>query len=189
VLTLGRAAALPPLVAAYFGGPAWAPACTGLFVASAATDWLDGYLARKLDASTPFGAFLDPVVDKLLVATSLILVCSQPPPGPAVAVPWLLPACAVVVIGREIAMSALREWTAREGLSGATAVNSLGKWKTASQMTGLALLLWARHPPGAPGLAAAQALGPALVVLAAALTGLSLALYFRAAWAALSSSP
>ena len=161
----------------------------GIFAACAATDWLDGYLARKLDASTPFGAFLDPVVDKLLVATSLILVCSQPPPGPAVAVPWLLPACAVVVIGREIAMSALREWTAREGLSGATAVNSLGKWKTASQMTGLALLLWARHPPGAPGLAAAQALGPALVVLAAALTGLSLVLYFRAAWAALSSSP
>ena len=186
VLTLTRVVVLGPLIAAWFRPEPWAaPLCTALFVATAFTDWLDGFLARKLDAASPFGAFLDPVADKLMVATVLVLCCATPPPGLATEVPWLLPAVTTTVISREITMSALREAAAKFGpeAAQATAVNNLGKWKTTFQMLSLVLMLSARHvaPEGAAG-AACMTGGPLLAVAAAGLTAYSLLVYFKGAW-------
>lgn len=186
VLTLTRVVVLGPLIAAWFRPEPWAaPLCTALFVATAFTDWLDGFLARKLDAASPFGAFLDPVADKLMVAAVLVLCCATPPPGLATEVPWLLPAVTTIVISREITMSALREAAAKFGpeAAQATAVNNLGKWKTTFQMLSLVLMLSARHvaPEGAAG-AACMTGGPLLAVAAAGLTAYSLLVYFKGAW-------
>ncbi|KAI7758088.1 hypothetical protein M8C21_033353 [Ambrosia artemisiifolia] len=119
-------------------------ATTGIFIAAAITDWLDGYLARKMNLGTAFGAFLDPVADKLMVAATLVLLCTKPPEAAMLGQwPWLLTVPSIAIIGREITMSAVREWAASQGskLSGAVAVNNLGKWKTATQMTSLTILL------------------------------------------------
>ncbi|PSC76980.1 CDP-diacylglycerol-glycerol-3-phosphate 3-phosphatidyltransferase 2-like [Micractinium conductrix] len=192
LLTLARVAAIPALVAAWYSAAPWAPAaCTALFVGASLTDYLDGYLARKLDASSAFGAFLDPVADKLMVATVMILMCTRPlPAGLAAGNTWLMPLVTCVVIGREITMSALREWAAALGpeAHSAVAVSWVGKWKTAAQMTSLTLLLLARQGPAAGGavppaaLAAAGATGVPLLLVAALLTVWSLALYFAGLW-------
>lgn len=145
ILTLLRVVAIPLLVAAWFSGArVW---CFSLFVGASVTDFFDGYLARKWDCSTPFGAFLDPVADKLMVATILILIGTVPvPAGCFAGNAWLLPAIACVIIAREITMSALREWAAALGpeAHAAAAVNKLGKYKTTSQMVSLVLLLGAK---------------------------------------------
>ena len=113
-LTWMRVAATPAFGGAFYAnascGPV--PGALAIFAAAAITDWLDGVLARRWDAMTPFVAVLDPVADKAMVCTSLVLLCSRPPPALAAAPPWLLalPTCAIV--GREIAVSALREWAA-----------------------------------------------------------------------------
>ena len=145
VLTLLRVVAIPLLVTAWFSGQ-WA-ACFALFVGASVTDFFDGYLARKWECSTPFGAFLDPVADKLMVATILILIGTVPvPAGWFAGNTWLLPTVACVIIAREITMSALREWAAALGpeAHAAAAVNTLGKYKTSSQMASLVLLLGAK---------------------------------------------
>eukprot|EP00879_Flechtneria_rotunda_P027816 GHRR01029818.1.p1 GENE.GHRR01029818.1~~GHRR01029818.1.p1 ORF type:complete len:325 (+),score=94.82 GHRR01029818.1:358-1332(+) len=151
ILTLARVAAIPALIAAWFWpDPAATALVTGLFIAASVTDWLDGYLARKLNAYSAFGAFLDPVADKLMVATVLVLLCTQPlTAGPLAGNSWAVPVATLtptvshpvvllsaVIIGREITMSALREWAATLGPAAraAVAVNSLGKWKTATQV-------------------------------------------------------
>mmetsp|Transcript_7472 Transcript_7472/g.22112 ORF Transcript_7472/g.22112 Transcript_7472/m.22112 type:complete len:306 (+) Transcript_7472:187-1104(+) len=145
VLTLLRVVLVPVFVVAWYSQGHWMPAITAVvFVGAALTDALDGYLARKLDMSTEFGAFLDPVADKLMVTTALILLATAPPgplPSAAMAVPVLF------IIGREIAMSSLREWAAKAGgnASKAVKVNSLGKWKTALQMVGISALLALRE--------------------------------------------
>lgn len=146
------------------------------------TDWLDGYLARKMGSSTEFGAFLDPVADKLMVATTLVLLCTRPPIAALAKVgPWLLPLPAVAIIGREITMSALREWAASQGgdVHKAVAVNSLGKWKTAAQMVALTLLLAGRDGGGGVALGAA---GVSLLYISAGLALWSLAVYIRSMW-------
>ncbi|KAL8159814.1 hypothetical protein V2J09_001351 [Rumex salicifolius] len=128
VLTLARVAAVPAFV------------CT-------ITDWLDGYLARKMGQGTAFGAFLDPVADKLMVAATLILLCTRPLEVPVFGDgAWLFSVPSIAIIGREITMSAVREWAASQKgkLSEAVAVNSLGKWKTATQMISLTILLACR---------------------------------------------
>lgn len=145
ILTLLRVVAIPLLVASWFSGQwMW---CFSLFVGASVTDFFDGYLARKWDCSTPFGAFLDPVADKLMVATILILIGTVPVPGGYfTGNAWLLPAVSCVIIAREITMSALREWAAALGpeAHAAAAVNKLGKYKTTSQMVSLVLLLGAK---------------------------------------------
>ncbi|XP_071732875.1 CDP-diacylglycerol--glycerol-3-phosphate 3-phosphatidyltransferase 1, chloroplastic/mitochondrial-like [Rutidosis leptorrhynchoides] len=145
ILTIGRVAAIPVLVSTfYMNSRLGTTTTTIIFIAAAITDWLDGYLARKMNLGTAFGAFLDPVADKLMVATTLVLLCTKPPEAAKLGQwPWLLTVPSIAIIGREITMSAVREWAASQGskLSGAVAVNNLGKWKTATQMTSLTILL------------------------------------------------
>ncbi|KAG2328954.1 hypothetical protein Bca4012_021433 [Brassica carinata] len=148
VLTLGRVAAVPILVATFYVDCWWGrTATTSLFIAAAITDWLDGYIARKMRLGSAFGAFLDPVADKLMVAATLILLCTKPMDAVVLGpVPWLVTVPSIAIIGREITMSAVREWAASQNgkLSKAVAVNSLGKWKTATQMIALTILLASR---------------------------------------------
>ncbi|KAL1208772.1 CDP-diacylglycerol--glycerol-3-phosphate 3-phosphatidyltransferase 2 [Cardamine amara subsp. amara] len=182
VLTLGRVAAVPILVATFYVDCWWGrTATTSIFIAAAITDWLDGYIARKMRLGSAFGAFLDPVADKLMVAATLILLCTKPMDaivlGP---VPWLVTVPSIAIIGREITMSAVREWAASQNgkLSEAVAVNSLGKWKTATQMIALTILLASRDssferllPPGI-----------GLLYVSAGLSIWSLVVYMRKIW-------
>ena len=141
---------------------------TGVFLLAAVTDWLDGYLARKLNQSSAFGAFLDPVADKLMVAAALILLVEL---GRADAV------IAFVIIGREITISALREWMAKVGESKSTAVSMLGKVKTAFQMLAIALLLYHEQLLGVN----CHAVGSLLLYMAALLTLWSMGYYLMMA--------
>ncbi|RID53328.1 hypothetical protein BRARA_G00730 [Brassica rapa] len=182
VLTLCRVAAVPLLVATFYVDGWWgATATTSIFVAAAVTDWLDGYLARKMKLGSAFGAFLDPVADKLMVAATLILLCTKPIDvavlGP---VPWLLTVPSIAIIGREITMSAVREWAASQNgkLLEAVAVNNLGKWKTATQMTALTILLASRDR----SVGWLVASGAGLLYVSAGLSVWSLLVYMRMIW-------
>ncbi len=177
-LTFIRILLIPLFVTVFFAPvPASNLICTALFATAAVTDWLDGYLARRMGLTSAFGAFLDPVADKLMVAAALVLLV-QADPTPWVAVP------AVVIIGREITISALREWMAAIGNRTAVSVSMIGKIKTTTQMTALILLLY-RDPLGP---IPTQSLGIALLVVAAALTLWSMVLYLVAAWPAMRES-
>jgi len=140
-----------------------------VFVIAALSDWLDGYLARKLDQMSAFGAFLDPVADKLIVAGALIVLLQL---GRVDAV------IALIIIGREIAISALREWMANIGKSSSVAVAFVGKVKTVSQMVAIPLLLYHDDLWGALN---AQWLGTILINIAAVLTVISMLVYLRRA--------
>ena len=142
----------------------------GFFIIAAITDWADGYLARKYDQSTPFGAFLDPVADKLMVASALVLLVQH-----FDSVIFTLPA--IVIIGREIVISALREWMAELGQRANVAVSNIGKVKTTMQMTAIIVLLCAG--PAFPELF--RWLGVACLYIAAFLTLWSMILYLKAA--------
>ncbi|MGR9073050.1 MAG: CDP-diacylglycerol--glycerol-3-phosphate 3-phosphatidyltransferase [Gammaproteobacteria bacterium] len=136
ILTLMRIASIPLLVVVYY--LPWQYSnflCTVIFVAAAITDWLDGHLARKMDMETTFGAFLDPVADKLMVAIILVLIV-QTEANTLLTVP------AAIIIGREITIASLREWMAEIGERKQVAVSNLGKWKTGFQMTALGCLLF-----------------------------------------------
>lgn len=176
ILTLARIAFIPLLVMFFYLPYAWSlPLAAGLFALASITDWLDGYLARRWNQATPFGAFLDPVADKLMVAVALALLIERYDSV------WLtLPA--LVIIGREIVISALREWMAEMGKRGSVAVSWLGKVKTTLQM--LALLLLLAFLPGTP----LALVGVVTLHVAAILTLWSMALYLRAAWPHLSRS-
>ncbi|KAK8950447.1 hypothetical protein KSP40_PGU016636 [Platanthera guangdongensis] len=134
----------------YHMNGSWATTVTtSIFLVAALTDWLDGYLARKMQLATRFGAFLDPVADKLMVAAALVLLCTEPLEVAVVGeVPWVLTVPAIAITGREITMSAVREWAASQSskVVEAVAVNDLGKWKTATQMTALTILFITRDP-------------------------------------------
>ncbi|KAH9538668.1 hypothetical protein CY35_15G018800 [Sphagnum magellanicum] len=181
ILTLSRVAAVPAMLPVFYSQERWATtAVATIFVVAAMTDWLDGYLARKMGLSSEFGAFLDPVADKLMVATTLVLLCTRPPAMAwARVAPWLLPLPAIVIIGREITMSAVREWAASQGgdIHKTVAVNKLGKWKTVLQMVALTLLLANRNGGGGDALGIA---GVSLLYIAAALALWSLVMYIRA---------
>ncbi len=141
---------------------------TALFVVAAVTDWLDGYLARKLNQTSAFGAFLDPVADKLMVAAALIVLVDLDRTHSVIA---------LIIIGREIAISALREWMAKAGKPGSVAVSLIGKLKTAFQMIAISLLLYWEPLAGLP----VQLLGHILINLAALLTLVSMFYYLRMA--------
>lgn len=141
---------------------------TLVFMLASLTDWLDGYLARKLNQTSAFGAFLDPVADKLMVAAALILLVKL---GRADAM------LAFIIIGREITISALREWMAKVGASKSVAVSMLGKIKTAFQMAALVLLLYYQPLFGLPS----AFLGELLLYLAALLTLWSMGYYLMLA--------
>ncbi|KAJ0101063.1 hypothetical protein Patl1_06206 [Pistacia atlantica] len=180
ILTLGRVAAVPLLIGTFYVDSWWGrTATTSIFIAAAITDWLDGYLARKMRLGSTFGAFLDPVADKLMVAATLVLLCTRPLEISAFGqVPWLLPVPAIAIIGREITMSAVREWAASQNakLLEAVAVNNLGKWKTATQMIALIILLATRDSSlGGPWYLVGS--GVALLYLSAGLSLWSLAVY------------
>ncbi|XP_073021121.1 cardiolipin synthase (CMP-forming)-like [Primulina eburnea] len=185
ILTIGRVAAVPLLVCTFYVESWWGPtATTAIFLVAAVTDWLDGYLARKMKLGTPFGAFLDPVADKLMVAATLILLCTRPHgTGMFGQAQWLVTVPAVAIICREITMSAVREWAASQDrkLLEAVSVNNLGKWKTAIQMTALTILL----ASGGSSLVGAGTLvcsGIVLLYISAWLSVWSLFVYVRKIW-------
>jgi CDP-diacylglycerol--glycerol-3-phosphate 3-phosphatidyltransferase len=143
---------------------------TALFVAAAITDWFDGWLARRMGVVSSFGAFLDPVADKLLVCAALVLLLEMQRVGALVA---------VIIIGREIAISALREWMASIGAGRSVAVHSIGKFKTIAQLVGIPMLLY--HQP-LFGVIPVQQIGTWLIYVAALLTLWSMFYYLRRAW-------
>ena len=171
-LTVLRILLIPVFLTVFFMDAPWTNEVTALlFAIGGVTDWLDGYLARKWKQTTPFGAFLDPVADKLFVAAALVLLV-QADPRAALAVP------AVVIIGREIAVSALREFMAEMGRRRTIAVATLGKIKTLAQMLAVVLMLY-RDPIA--GIDIYQ-IGFVMLYLATALTLWSMLIYLRAAW-------
>lgn len=175
-LTLLRIGLIPVLVALFY--LPWQDAhiaCALVFMIAGLTDWLDGYLARRLNLTTRFGAFLDPVADKLMVAVTLVLIV-QADPNPLVAI------SAAIIIGREITIASLREWMAEIGERKKVAVSNLGKWKTMAQMVSIALLLLAMDVWKDP----LQTAGQYLLAIAAGLTLWSMTLYLRAALPAFS---
>ncbi|URE49374.1 HORMA domain [Musa troglodytarum] len=195
VLTIGRVAAVPLLVSsrltylllslAFYMDGWWATtATTSIFLLAALTDWLDGYIARKMRLGTAFGAFLDPVADKLMVSATLVLLCTKPLKCAVFGdVPWLLAAPSITIIGREITMSSVREWAASQNGRAleAVAVNSFGKWKTATQMTALTVLLASRDPRLA-ALTVLVAAGVVLLYISAGLAVWSLVVYMKKIW-------
>jgi CDP-diacylglycerol--glycerol-3-phosphate 3-phosphatidyltransferase/cardiolipin synthase len=176
ILTLLRIALIPVFVVIFYLPTPWARlVCAIVFTIAALTDLLDGYLARRWGQTSPLGAFLDPVADKLMVAIALVLLV-QAEPRAVLALP------AAVIIGREITVSALREWMAEIGARAAVAVSMAGKLKTTAQMIAIVLLLIGEPLLGIP----VEALGLALLYIAALLTLWSMFLYLRAAWPSLS---
>ncbi|MFZ3025951.1 CDP-diacylglycerol--glycerol-3-phosphate 3-phosphatidyltransferase [Pseudomonas sp.] len=175
LLTVLRVLLIPVFVLLFYLPFSWSHlAASAVFAFAAATDWLDGYLARRLQQSTAFGAFLDPVADKLIVAVALVLLVDEH------ASLWLtLPAA--VIISREIVVSALREWMAELGARAQVAVSNVGKWKTAAQMLALVILL--AH---SPQFSFWIGLGYGLLFVSAALTLWSMTQYLCAAWPHLS---
>ena len=171
-LTLFRIALLPVMVVVFYAPFRGANiAAAGIFIAAALTDWLDGWVARRWNMSSAFGAFLDPVADKLMVAVTLfLLVQSNPTP--------LLAVTSAVIVGREISISALREWMAEIGQRATVRVATLGKIKTAMQIFAIVVLL---HQHDLEELRFYR-VGEALLVVAAGLTIWSGLLYVRAAW-------
>ncbi len=179
LLTLLRIVLIPMFVVVYFLPYSWAnEVTTALFIVAGITDWLDGYLARKLGQYSPFGAFLDPVADKLMVAAALIVLLADPRIQAQVFDERLFTVVVIVILGREIAVSALREWMAEIGSRSSVAVSVVGKFKTASQMLATGFLLWREPLAGLPILQ----IGEGLLYMAAGLTLWSMLVYLRAAW-------
>lgn len=179
--TLLRVALIPVIVLLYYL-PVSGMYVAGVFLLAGLTDWLDGYLARHLDQTSRFGAFLDPVADKLMVAVVLVLLVSDVRLMASLFSPVVFTVVVGIIIGREIAVSALREWMAELGSRGVIAVSSIGKIKTTLQFIAITLLLY----DGELANLAMRPLGELLLYAAGALTLWSMLLYLRAAWPALS---
>lgn len=172
VLTWLRIVLIPVFVGIFYVPWYWAPPISALiFTLAAITDWADGYFARKWGQTSRFGAFLDPVADKLMVAAALIMLTQE------YASVWLTVA-SIIIIGREITISALREWMAEIGMRGKVAVAYIGKVKTATQMTALIVLLYKNPLLGVD----LEPLGLVLLYVAAVLTLLSMFKYLSAAF-------
>ncbi len=172
LLTGLRIVLIPVIVGLFYVPSGWGDilACI-LFAIAGITDTLDGYFARRMGQVSRLGAFLDPVADKLIVATALVLLVSRNPT-------WYVTLTAAVIIGREIAISALREWMAEIGSRQKVAVSAVGKFKTIAQIVGLSMMLFHEDLLGLP----IYKIRLALTVVAAGLTLWSMILYLRAAW-------
>jgi len=174
LLTWLRIVLIPLFVGIFYFEKSWVSipnqnlVATVIFTAAALTDWLDGWLARKLNQTSAFGEFLDPVADKLMVAAALIVLIQL---GRVDAI------IALIIIGREIAISALREWMAKIGASRSMAVSFLGKIKTISQMVAIPLLLY----DDVIGVLNPRLVGTWLIWIAAVLTLISMAYYLKVA--------
>jgi CDP-diacylglycerol--glycerol-3-phosphate 3-phosphatidyltransferase len=182
MLTWFRIAAIPLVVIVFMIPGYWyKPTAALIFTLAGLTDWLDGYVARRFNLMSRFGAFLDPVADKLMVSTALVLILWAAPQHSIPFMPFhdiALAVCAAIIIGREIVISALREWMAEIGERGQVAVTGVAKIKTIMQMVGVGAMLFSYPFFGLP----VYEVGFALVVIAAALTIWSSYLYLRAAW-------
>jgi CDP-diacylglycerol--glycerol-3-phosphate 3-phosphatidyltransferase len=172
VLTLLRVVLIPVFVVVFYLPYHWArPASAIVFSLAGITDWLDGYFARKLGQTSPFGAFLDPVADKLMVTTALVLIVQTDPR-------LLVALAAAIIIGREIAISALRELMSELGARHHVAVSKVAKFKTIFQITALIMMLFEQDLIILP----MYELGYACLMAAAVLTLWSMANYMIAAW-------
>ena len=177
LLTWLRVALIPLVVGVYYLPEHWLPvadrnlASTLVFIVAAVTDWFDGYLARRWNETSAFGAFLDPVADKLMVAGALLVLVQLDRVNAIIA---------FIIIGREITISALREWMAEIGARKSVAVSSLGKIKTAAQMVAIPLLLF--HDPLFDGVLDIHRCGELLLWVAGVLTVWSMFYYLRRAW-------
>jgi len=179
ILTLLRIMLIPVLVVVFYLPGWWMPLlCAAIFGLAAVTDWLDGYLARRLKQQSVFGAFLDPVADKLMVAVALVLLVESNHN-------LLFTIPVAVIIGREIAISALREWMSEIGERATVAVSIIGKVKTTAQMVAILLLLYGAPVGGFP----THQVGVVLLYVAAVLTLWSMLIYIRAAWPVLFGKP
>ncbi len=172
ILTIGRVAAIPLVMALFFAPVEHARqiACV-VFAGAGFTDWLDGWLARRWNQTSKFGAFLDPVADKLLVAVCLVMLLNDNPDA-------ILAVLVAIIIGREITISALREWMAELGARTSIAVSWIGKLKTGFQMTAIGIMIWQIKTFGLPW----YEIGYGLLFIAAALTLWSMLIYLKAAW-------
>jgi CDP-diacylglycerol---glycerol-3-phosphate 3-phosphatidyltransferase len=178
LLTVLRIILIPVFVVVFYIEAPWATyAAAAVFGAAALTDWLDGYLARRWAQTSPLGAFLDPVADKLMVAVALVVLVQADPR-------LLLALPVMVIIGREITVSALREWMAEIGARAMVAVSQLGKIKTTVQMISITLLILRNSLLGQW----VYPLGLVLLYAAALLTLWSMLVYLRAAWPSLSGT-
>jgi cardiolipin synthase len=177
LLTWLRVALIPLVVGVYYLPEHWLPvadrnlASTLVFIVAAITDWFDGYLARRWNETSAFGAFLDPVADKLMVAGALLVLVQLDRVNAVIA---------FIIIGREITISALREWMAEIGARKSVAVSSLGKIKTAAQMVAIPMLLF--HDPLFDGVLDIHRCGELLLWIAGVLTVWSMFYYLRRAW-------
>lgn len=172
LLTWARIVAIPLIVGVFYlplDVPTRNLIATVMFIACALTDWLDGYLARKLNQASSFGAFLDPVADKFLVCASLLIL---------VQLDRVSALIALVIIGREIAISALREWMAQIGASRSVAVHMLGKLKTTVQMVAIPFLL---YDGAVLGVIDTRIWGTGLIWIATVLTIWSMVYYLQKA--------
>jgi cardiolipin synthase (CMP-forming) len=175
LITFSRIILIPLIIGLYYLPDDWLAydhrnlAATAVFILAATTDWLDGYLARRLNQTSAFGAFLDPVADKLIVVGALVVLLYLNRVDMLVA---------LIIVGREIAVSALREWMAKVGQAKSVAVAFIGKLKTVSQMIAIPLLLY--HDE-LLGMVDCQWLGTLLINVAAVLTVISMLYYLRKA--------
>ena len=176
LITLSRIVLIPLLIGIYYLPSDWLTdaskdiTATAIFIVAGITDWLDGYLARRLNQMSAFGAFLDPVADKLIVVAALIVLMRFDPPR-------VHDIVALIIIGREVAISALREWMAKVGQATSVAVAFIGKLKTVSQMIAIPLLLFHDRLFGVD----CQWWGTILINVAAVLTAASMLYYLRKA--------
>ena len=179
ILTVARIIAIPVFIIAYFLSPDQKnTVAVAVFVLAALTDWLDGFLARKLKEVSPFGAFLDPVADKLIVCTALVLLVSDDNVSDQVLFQSIFTISVIIIIGREVSVVALREWMAEKGQRASIATSYLSKSKTFLQMLAIVLLLYGQSIREFPTLVA----GELLLYIAAALTIWTMILYLRNAW-------
>ena len=184
ILTVARIIAIPVFIIAYFLSPDQKnTVAVAIFVLAALTDWLDGFLARKLKEVSPFGAFLDPVADKLIVCTALVLLVSDDNVSNQVLFQSIFTISVIIIVGREVSVVALREWMAEKGQRASIATSYLSKSKTFLQMLAIVLLLYGQSINEFPTLV----VGELLLYIAAALTIWTMFLYLRNAWPILTS--